>query len=356
MNPCNHHRCSINCIIPPHMVEVIKMRGDAKQRKMAQTIEREADEFRTERINATPAESYMAAKAVSRSATPSLNREIRDGQKKAALPGKIVRKEGEAAVKDQTVNEAYDGSGDTYQLYFDIFGRDSLDGNGMKLISTVHHRRNYNNAFWNGSQMAYGDGDGTLFTRFTKSLSVIGHELSHGVVQFSGGLIYQDESGALNESFSDVFGVLTVQYKLGNDARDADWLVGDGILGPAVNGEALRSMLAPGTAYNDPVLGKDPQPYHMDHFVVTSSDHGGVHINSGIPNHAFYLLSQYLGGKAWEKAGRIWYDTMQEIQNPNARFQDWAEKTVEVAIRRFKLGSREVMFTRRAWKLVGIDV
>ena len=349
-------RCSIQCIVPPHMVDVIKIRGDAKQRKMAIALEKEAEESRTARVDAAPSESYMAATAVGRAAAPSLQRVVYDGQKKAALPGKIARKEGQPPVKDVAVNEAYDGSGDTYALFFDIYRRNSLDGNGMKIVSTVHHRRNYNNAFWNGSQMAYGDGDGTLFTGFTSSLSVIGHELSHGVVQFSGGLVYRDQSGALNESFADVFGALTVQYKKSQKAHDADWLIGEGILGPNINGKALRSMKAPGTAYNDTTLGKDPQPYHMDHFVITSADLGGVHINSGIPNHAFYLLAQYLGGNAWEKAGRIWYDTMQAIQNPSASFQDWAEKTVEVAIKRYKIGSKEVRYTRRAWKLVGIDV
>lgn len=190
----------------------------------------------------------------------------------------------------------------------------------MTLISTVHHRKKYDNAFWNGQQMAYGDGD--LFEPLTRSLSVIGHELSHGVVQFSGGLVYQDQSGALNEHFADVFGCLTEQFKKNQSAAEASWLVGAEIIGQNIQGDALRSMKEPGLAYDDHLLGKDPQPYHMSNFVITSRDNGGVHINSGIPNHAFYLLSMMLGGNAWDKAGHIWYDALQHIANPHATFVD----------------------------------
>lgn len=350
--PCS----GIQCAVPPHILETIRLRGDAKQRKMAESLLSMSEDVRNERQVSVPAGPYVVATAVALGANPKPKREVYDGEKKAPLPGTLARKEGDAAVKDTDVNRAYDGAGDTYNLYLDVFQRDSLDGNGMKLVSTVHHRRNYDNAFWNGSQMAYGDGDGTIFTSFTGSLSVIGHELSHGVVQFSGGLIYQDQSGALNESFADVFGALTVQYKKQQEAHEADWLIGDGILGPNINGDSLRSMKAPGTAYDDPLIGKDPQPYHMDDYVITTSDRGGVHINSGIPNHAFYLLAQYLGGHAWERAGRIWYDTMQSINNSMATFHEWADKTVEVAHQHYGAGSIEVRFTKRAWKLAGINV
>lgn len=346
----------IQCIIPPHVVETIKIRGDANQRKMANAMAELAENARDKRVASSPADSFMAATAVGVGAAPALKRKICDGKGKNTLPGGVVRKEGDDPVADEDVNRAYDGSGDTYKLFFDVYQRNSLDGNGLELTSTIHHRKNYNNAFWNGEQMAYGDGDNSIFISFTKSLSVIGHELSHGVVQFSGGLLYQDQSGALNESFADVFGCLAVQYKNQQEAHQANWLVGDGILGPDITGEALRSMKAPGTAYDSTLIGKDPQPFHMDNYVVTTSDQGGVHINSGIPNHAFYLLSQYLGGFAWEKAGRIWYDTMQEINNSMATFQEWADKSLEMAQTRYGTGSLEVLYTKRAWKLVGVDI
>jgi Zn-dependent metalloprotease len=344
---------SLQCIMPPHMVDSIKMRGSAKLKKMVEEVEKQGHEARLTRTAAT---SNLAAPIWAVKEDAAAEREVYDAKHRASLPGDLVRSEGEDATGDTAVDEAYDGAGDVHKLFLDIFQRNSLDGAGLPLVSSVHVRRNFNNAFWNGDQMAYGDGDGEVFKPLTGSLSVIGHELSHGVVQFSGGLAYEDQSGALNESFADVFGALTVQYKLGQSAAEADWLIGDEILGPDIKGEALRSLKSPGLAYDDAVLGKDPQPYHMDFFVNTASDNGGVHLNSGIPNHAFYLLSQLLGGNAWEKAGHIWYDTMQQINNPHATFDEWADKTVEVARVRHGSGSREAIYTRRAWKLVGLNV
>ncbi len=350
--PCH----PLQCILPPHMVDAIKMRGDDKQRSMAKSIERIAEDARQARVDAAPPQAHLAMATVVDGIEPAPQREVYDANRRASLPGELVRAEGDPPTGDEAVDEAYDGAGDTYQFLFEQFRRDSLDGAGLPLISSVHVRRKFNNAFWNGEQMAYGDGDGIIFERLTKSLSVIGHELSHGVVQFSGGLVYQDQSGALNESFSDVFGALTVQYKHRQTAAEADWLIGDQILGPDIDGVALRSMRAPGTAYDDSLLGKDPQPFHMDGFLVTSSDNGGVHMNSGIPNHAFYLLAQYLGGFAWEKAGHIWYEALQAINNPHATFAEWADKTVETARDRFGSGSLEAILTRRSWKLVGISL
>jgi Zn-dependent metalloprotease len=345
----------IQCILPPHMVDAIKKRGDEDQRKMAEQIEKLTAEVRIEREAAAPAGAFRGVMAMPVGMVAQVSRVVYDGKTKVALPGDIVRQEGDPPVADPVVNEVYDAAGVVFDLYYDNWRRNSLDGAGLTLIQTVHHRKNFNNAFWNGSQMAYGDGDGVIFSGFAV-LSVVGHELSHGVVQFSGGLEYRDQAGALNESLADVFGALSEQYKHKQSPAEASWLIGAGILGPNIQGSALRSMKAPGNAYNDQILGQDPQPFHMDLYVNTSSDNGGVHINSGIPNHAFYLLAQYLGGYAWEKAGKIWYDAMQAINNPFATFQDWADKTVEIARTDYGAGSMEMLFTRRAWKLVGIAV
>jgi Zn-dependent metalloprotease len=338
------------------MLDAIRLRGNAKQIKMVAALEKQAIAIRDKRQAHCRPGIEPAVVFAADAKLPKPNRSIHDGQHKATLPGPLARNETTGATNDKQVNEAFVGSGDVFNMYLKAFGRNSLDGNGLKMISTVHHRRNLNNAFWNGVQMAYGDGDGVLFKPLTGSLSVIGHELSHGVVQFSGGLIYQDQSGALNESLADVFGALTVQFKKKQEVHEADWLIGDDILGPDINGVALRSMKAPGRAYSDAVLGQDPQPYHMDFYNNTSRDNGGVHINSGIPNHAFYLLSLNLGGNAWEKAGQIWYDAMQSINNPHATFFDWALKTLDTAEGLFGKGSSEAVFTRRAWKLVGVDI
>ncbi|MFQ5349508.1 MAG: M4 family metallopeptidase [Thermoanaerobaculia bacterium] len=355
LTPCH----PINCIVPPHLVETLKLRGDDKIREMCAALEKHSADYRQSRSAAVPGAAALAGLQMAVAAAPVVvkpDREVYDAQNKARLPGVLERDETTGASSDKAVNDAFNGAGDTFKLFWEVYGRNSLDGAGMTMVSTVHYRSGYNNAFWNGLQMAYGDGDGLIFRPFTGDRSVIGHELSHGVVQFSGGLVYRDQSGTLNESFADVFGVLSVQYKKGQSASEASWLVGDNLLGPGINGTALRSMKAPGTAYDDPILGTDPQPYHMDLYVHTSSDNGGVHINSGIPNHAFYLLANYLGGQAWETAGQIWYDTMQQLNSPTASFADWADKTVEVAGATYGSGSMEQLFTRRAWRLVGISL
>ena len=136
---------------------------------------------------------------------------------------------------------------------------------------------------------------------------MLGHELTHAVTEHTAGLVYEGQSGALNESVSDVFAACLKQRLLGQDAVAGDWLIGAGLFLPGVQGRALRDMAHPGTAYDDPVLGKDPQPGHMDDYVDTTDDHGGVHLNSGIPNRAFQLAATAIGGSSAEGAGRIWY-------------------------------------------------
>ena len=187
----------------------------------------------------------------------------------------------------------------------------------MRLDFTVHYGEDYNNAFWNGTQMVYGDGDGELFDRFTKRIDVIGHELTHGITEYEAALNYQGQPGALNESFSDVFGSLIKQYTLKQTVDKADWLIGKGVFSKKVKGVALRSMQQPGTAYYDPTIGKDPQPGHMKNYVKTSNDNGGVHINSGIPNRAFYLAAIEIRGYGWEKTGKIWYITLRDRMREN---------------------------------------
>lgn len=368
----HHHRHSILCIVPPHMLRVLERRGDPQVAEMARELLADSRDVRITRAQFQTGpmlrdpdrpvgfvtETFAAtatAMAAPAAAARNLNRQIHDGGNSATLPGNPVRSEGDPATGDPSADQAYDGAGAVYDLYFNEFNRDSLDGKGMPLVATVHHRRNYNNAFWNGTQMAYGDGDGVIFSTFTE-LSVIGHEMSHGVVQFSGGLEYSGQSGALNESFADVFGTMTRQYVEGTDVYQSDWLVGKGILGPAISGVALRSMKMPGTAYADAQLGQDPQPFHMDFYVNTTDDNGGVHINSGIPNHAFYLFCMYLGGNSWGAPGQIWYDAMQRLNNPFASFHNWAVETVQSAVRLYGLGSAEAKALRRAWKLVGLTV
>ena len=350
----NHnHRHPINCILPPHLLKNIATHGTENQKSMAFSTIKVSEQMRGQRRAMA---DFTAASFRVTAVGGGKERIIYDAKNGSTLPGTIVRKEGDGPVADMAVNEAYDGSGTTYDLYKNIYGRDSIDNNGMRLDSTVHYKKDYDNAFWDGEQMVYGDGDGELFNRFTIAIDVIGHELTHGVTQFEAKLVYSQQPGALNESMSDVFGSLVKQYSLSQSANEADWLIGAGLLAAGVNGVALRSMKAPGTAYDDPVLGKDPQPGHMQDYVNTASDNGGVHINSGIPNRAFYITAMQLGGKAWEKAGQIWYVTLRDKLTSSSNFQSCANQTFTVAGALFGAGSLEQQAVKFGWSEVGIDV
>ncbi|MYY13531.1 peptidase M4 family protein [Streptomyces sp. SID4919] len=338
-------------VIPPHVLDKLAEAADSVISAAARrTLELDAAQRTRRRITAVRGAVLSAVTGVSD--TP--DRRIHDARHREVLPGRKVRDEGDEPTGDATVNRAYSGLGATFDLYLKEYGRRSIDDSGLPLIATVHYGENYANAFWNGEQMVFGDGDGDLFLDFTLPVDVIGHELTHGVVQYTANLEYYGQSGALNESVSDVFGSLIKQYALGQRAEDADWLIGAGLLGPSVTGTALRSMKAPGTAYDDDVLGKDPQPATMDDYVRTSRDNGGVHINSGIPNHAFYLLATDLGGNAWERAGRIWYDTLTSGElASDADFADFARLTLATAQGVFGDGD-ELEAVRKAWSSVGV--
>lgn len=288
-------------------------------------------------------------------ATPAPDREIADAEEREALPGVRVRGEDDPPTGDESVDEAFDGLGATFDFWWDAYERNSLDGAGGPLLATVHYGRDYDNAFWNGERMVFGDGDGEVFTGFTNSVTVIAHELAHGVIEDEGGLLYRGQSGALNESIADVFGALAEQHRLGQTADEASWLIGAEIFTDAVQGHALRSLAAPGTAYDDDVLGKDPQPAHMRDFVVTRDDNGGVHINSGIPNHAFYLAATALGGHAWERAGLVWYRTLTGGElTSTADFPAFARATLAAAAAEYGEESEEVDAVRTAWTGVGV--
>jgi Zn-dependent metalloprotease len=335
-------------ILPPHILRAIVENGTDEQRARAlQTL------AVSERIRGRRELLGDMATAVAL-ATAGKHRTVYDAKHGSTLPGVEVRDEGDKPVKDVAVNEAYDGAGATYDLYRAVYGRNSIDDHGMRLISSVHYLKGYDNAFWNGSQMVYGDGDGVHFQRFTIAVDVIGHELTHGVTQYEVALDYADQPGALNESFSDVFGSLVKQRALGQTAAKADWLIGAGLFTAAVRVKALRSMAAPGTAYDDPVLGKDPQPADMAHYVNTTDDNGGVHINSGIPNHAFYLAAKAIGGNAWEKAGMVWYITLRDRLRPNSDFKAAAAATIEVAGVKFGAKSQVAKDVAAAWHKVGV--
>lgn len=266
------------------------------------------------------------------------NRRTFDANHTSSLPGTLVCDEGNPTCTggDPVEKAAHRNAGITYDYYFSKFGRDSYDDAGAALISSVHYNNNYNNAFWNGTQMVYGDGDGVQFSYFSGGLDVVAHELTHAVTNLTTDLIYEDEPGALNESYSDVFGTFTEFF---SEPAQADWLLGEDIYTPGVPGDALRNMA-------DPTLGTfdatDPrnsggQPDHMSSYVhyPLVIDSGGVHTNSGIPNKAAYLIAQGgtfsgvpVAGIGITKTEQIYYRTLVHYLTPPSDF--WAAREASI--------------------------
>ncbi|WP_380183675.1 M4 family metallopeptidase [Kalamiella sp. sgz302252] len=332
-------------VIPPYILRKIIDNGSGQQQSCARHT--------LAHVQTLMAENWIKPDGAKTAAPGKVQREIYDSEQTQNLPGTLVRSEGQSSNNDVAANEAYDYLGVTYDFFWQAYQRNSLDNQGLTLKGTVHYGKGYQNAFWNGQQMVFGDGDGEIFNRFTIALDVVGHELAHGVTETEAGLIYFEQAGALNESLSDVFGSLVKQFSRKQTADKADWLIGEGLLAEGINGKGLRSMSAPGTAYDDPLLGKDPQPADMKGYIQTREDNGGVHLNSGIPNRAFYLAAKALGGYAWELAGYAWYDTVCDKTLPqNADFKTFAQYTVNHGQKRFNKSVGQAI--ENAWKEVGV--
>lgn len=281
-------------------------------------------------------------------------REVYDARNGTALPGTLMIREGGAAVSDAVTMAGYNNTGATYDFFRGVFGRDSYDNRGSKLSATVHYKNNYVNAFWNGSQMVYGDGDGTTSAPLSQSLDVTSHELSHGVTEYTAGLVYQGESGALNEAFSDIMAAATDAWKKGSvDANT--WKVGDDIWTPATPGDALRYM-------DDPTADGSSYDYYPTRY-TGSLDNGGVHWNSGIANLAFYLLSQ--GGKhpraktsntvpalGIEKARAIFYRAQANYATSTTKFEGYRTATAKAADDLY--GATAAAAVHEAWNAVGV--
>jgi WD40 repeat protein len=269
---------------------------------------------------------------------------------------KLARAEGDPPTTDDAVNQAYDALGATRDFLHNVLGRNSLDDRGMQMTAVVHYGRNYGNAFSNEGWVFLGDGDGRLFRSFSGALDIIAHSLFHIVLRYEANLLYEHQSGAVMECICDVFGVLVKQYSLNQRAHEADWLFGADVWAPGIQGVAFRSLAAPGTAFDDPALGgRDRQPRHMKDFVSTDLDGGGVHINNGIPNHAFYLIATELGGYAWEIAGHIWYEAFRGGKlGASPTFQSFAQITAATADRLYGTNSPPAQAVRRGWEAVGV--
>lgn len=291
-------------------------------------------------------------------------RTVYDVAGKTSLPGDLVRSEGERPTDDTAVNEAYDNAGLVLRFYREVFGRNSIDGRGGEVQSAVHFGRGFGNAMWSGTQMVYGDGNNDV-AGFTGALDIIAHELTHGVVQHivPGGLgvvrvpvkerefkdqkyALKGQAGALNESLSDIVGSMVKQWKAGEDAAKADWLVGESIFAPH-HGDAVRSLKDPGNTRI--TWFGDEQIRTMDEYHESSDPHDA----SGIPNHAFYLAARKIGGKSWEKAGRVWFDAYCALK-PDSTFADAAHATCRAAETKFGENSAVHKAVVSAWKRVQV--
>jgi Zn-dependent metalloprotease len=273
--------------------------------------------------------------------------QVYDCQHHTSLPGAPVANPGSSA--DLTAKRAYDESKGVAEFYWEFFRRDSIDGHHMTLLSSVHYSDHFNNAFWNGSQMTYGDGDGQVFVDFTLGDDVIGHELTHGVTQHSLGLAYSGEAGGLNESISDVFGSMFRQWEKHQTVAQADWLIGADIVGPVAKQRGytcLRDMAAP----------KDPHalPAQPDHYYpgIGNLD---PHYSSGPPNLAFCKAAKAIGGHSWEKAGQIWYKALTGFgPSPNMTMPQFASRTRSLAQSLYPQDPAIHTAVDGAWTAVGL--
>ncbi|GGE70220.1 M4 family metallopeptidase [Priestia taiwanensis] len=274
-----------------------------------------------------------------------------DAKNRTSLPGTLWRSTDTLldAAYDRAAVDAHAYASQVYDYYKDVFGRNSFDNNGAILKSVVHYGRNYNNAFWDGTQMVYGDGDGTTFTSLSGGLDVIAHELTHAVTERTSNLIYRNESGALNESISDIFGTL-LEFHTNNNP---DYLIGEDIYTPNTPGDAFRSMSDP-TAYGD--------PDHYSKRFTGTGDNGGVHINSGIINKAAYLLA--VGGTHYnvsvtgignEKMGQIFYRANTTYFTASTTFSQARAGLVQAAADLFGANSQEVNSVKQAFNAVGVQ-
>lgn len=353
---CTNKRNPRHCILPPYMSDKLdELLGD-------HTESETAEKFRNSRA-AVADQPVIITREIGKPVNTKLIRKVYTADETSDDPGTLIWEEGQDNLPDlDDAKHVIEGAGHVWNFYKKLFKRNSIDNKGMQIKQTICWREKsskpYFNAFWDGRAMYYGSGSKKFTNSFTTDLDIIGHELSHAVIDYEARLFYRNQSGALNESFADVFGILIKQWANKTRARDSDWLIGKNIL---IGRNALRSMKAPGNAFrNDPVFGDDPQPAVMKDFMkmpnTEEDDYGGVHYNSGITNHAFYIAAFEMNGNAWEKIGAAWYTALQdkEMLKRNSSFEQAAAATIKKAALLFGNGSRAVKSVEKGWREVGI--
>lgn len=272
---------------------------------------------------------------------------VYDCKNSMSLPGTPVANPGSSP--DGTAKRAFTEATNVAKFFKTCFGRNSVDNIGKTLLSSIHYAIEYNNAFWNGNQMTYGDGDGKIFIDFTNSNDVIAHELTHGVTQYTAGLNYTNEPGGLNESMSDVFGSMYRQWQAEQTVDKADWLIGSGIMGPLAKSKGytcLRDLSDPGAAH---CLSPQPKVY------ANYQPGMDPHESSGIPNYAFFRAATAIGGKSWDKVGKVWYAALTSKQaTKNMTFKGFAKLTKSAATSLFPAEPGLRKAVDDAWAAVGV--
>ncbi|WP_295794934.1 M4 family metallopeptidase [Mucilaginibacter sp.] len=348
-----HQNCDCHCFIIPAKI-LRKFSRDktlsAGERKAFSAAARFENEWRKAReaksLVSLSAQTILPSGLTVRPVSPPTVT-VFDCKHHNTLPGVSISNPGSSS--DQTCKRAFTETTSVASFYQSIFGRNSIDDAGMAMLSSIHYSVKYNNAFWNGGQMTYGDGDGNIFIDFTKGNDVIGHELTHGVTQYTLGLAYQDEAGGLNESISDVFGSMFRQWQGNQDVSQADWLIGKDIMGPgavARGFSCLRDMSNPAASHC-----LSPQPTKFSQYRNGMDPHE----SSGIPNFAFYKVAMALGGNSWTIAGQIWYNAVTQFgPSPNMTMKQFADRTRKVAVSLFSSQKSVKVAVDNAWKAVGL--
>jgi Zn-dependent metalloprotease len=303
-------------IIPDVMLKSLKKQGiDVDTTRQTQEV---SSEFRDKRN--IVASFMVAARGISPPGEGK--RWVYDCQNSRDLQKKVVRNEQDKAISDAAANACFENAGIIRTFFKQVLNWDSVDDNGLDIFLNIHYQANYNNAFWDGEQMAFGDGDGSNFVNFAHALDVTAHEISHGVIQYAAGLEYKNMSGALNEHFADVFATAIKQWQKKQTAKTADWGIGESCLTAKFKGKTIRSMKSP--ADMNVVIMK--QPDHMKDIYKGTQDKGGVHINSGILNKAFYLVAMEM---ETIPTTVLWFETLKTLSS-TAKFLDFYKALLKV--------------------------
>jgi Zn-dependent metalloprotease len=337
-------------IIPKDVLERLAadptLDDDARRSMLnAALLDTEIRELRAASSAVTRVASMSLIGATTLAPAPTIN--VYDCRNSMSLPGVPIPDP--SGFGDSTAKRTLDETTAVVDFLQTAFGRNSIDDGGMTLLSSIHFGRDFNNAKWTGTQMLYGDGDGKIFLDFTLANDVIGHEIAHGITQYTSDFEYSDEAGGLNESISDVIGSMFRQWRLNQDVSSADWLIGANIMGPVARSRGfrcLRDMSNPGGSH---CLAAQPSHY--------SDYQPGMdpHYSSGIPNFAFYNAAMTMGGQSWNEIGTVWYQALTAYGiSPDLGMAAFADRTRDSADRLFSAKPQVRNCIDQGWASVGL--